>query len=83
MRERIDDSALELKPGPWTSGNQSFSSAETTMRVQIFAWTIALGIIFVSFVYNNLAMPEFSATLLGLMGISSGPYIGFKFPEEK
>lgn len=52
-------------------------------RFQIFIWTIVLGIIFVSSVYNNLTMPEFSATLLGLMGISSGTYIGFKFPENK
>lgn len=52
-------------------------------RFQIFVWTIILGIIFVSSVYNNLTMPEFSATLLGLMGISSGTYIGFKFPENK
>ena len=51
-------------------------------RFQIFAWTIILGIIFVSSVYNNLTMPEFSATLLGLMGLSSGTYIGFKFPEK-
>lgn len=52
-------------------------------RFQIFAWTIVLGIIFVSSVYNRLTMPEFSATLLGLMGLSSGTYIGFKFPEQK
>jgi hypothetical protein len=52
-------------------------------RFQIFAWTIILGIIFVSAVYNSLNMPEFSATLLGLMGLSSGTYIGFKFPEKK
>src|SRR5258707_2265210 len=52
-------------------------------RFQIFAWTIVLGVIFVSSVYNNLSMPEFSTTLLGLMGISSGTYIGFKFPEKK
>ncbi|HJZ80636.1 MAG TPA: hypothetical protein VKD91_09825 [Pyrinomonadaceae bacterium] len=52
-------------------------------RYQICAWTIVLGIIFVSSVYNDLSMPEFSATLLGLMGISSGTYIGFKFPETK
>lgn len=51
-------------------------------RYQIFAWTLVLGIIFISSVYNNLTMPEFSATLLGLMGISSGTYIGFKFPEK-
>jgi len=52
-------------------------------RFQIFAWTIVLGIMFVSSVYNSLNMPEFSATLLGLMGLSSGTYIGFKFPEQK
>jgi len=52
-------------------------------RFQIFAWTIVLGVIFVSSVYNGLTMPEFSSSLLGLMGISSGTYIGFKFPEQK
>lgn len=52
-------------------------------RFQIFAWTIILGVIFVSSVWNGLTMPEFSATLLGLMGISSGTYIGFKFPEQR
>lgn len=52
-------------------------------RFQIFAWTIVLGIMFLASVYNNLTMPEFSATLLGLMGLSSGTYIGFKFPEQK
>jgi small-conductance mechanosensitive channel len=61
----------------------SDASGYSFHRFQIFAWTIVLGIIFVSSVYNNLTMPEFSATLLGLMGISSGTYIGFKFPETK
>lgn len=61
----------------------SDSSGYSFHRFQIFAWTIVLGIMFISSVYNNLTMPEFSATLLGLMGISSGTYIGFKFPETK
>jgi hypothetical protein len=52
-------------------------------RFQILAWTIVLGIIFIAEVYNNLRMPEFSETLLALMGISSGTYIGFKFPERR
>jgi hypothetical protein len=59
------------------------SSGYSFHRFQIFAWTIVLGVIFVSSVYNRLTMPEFSTTLLGLMGISSGTYIGFKFPEQK
>jgi len=52
-------------------------------RFQMGVWTIVLGIMFLSSVYNSLTMPDFSATLLGLMGISSGTYIGFKFPEKK
>ena len=52
-------------------------------RFQIFGWTLALGGVFLSNVYYNLTMPEFSATLLGLMGMSSGTYIGFKFPEQR
>jgi len=61
----------------------SDSSGYSFHRFQIFAWTIVLGIIFLSSVYNNLTMPEFSPTLLGLMGLSAGTYIGFKFPEQK
>jgi len=32
---------------------------------------------FVAAVYNSLAIPDFSATLLGLTGISAGTYVGF------
>jgi len=28
-------------------------------------------------------MPEFDNTLLALMGISSGTYLGFKIPEQR
>ena len=52
-------------------------------RFQIFVWTLVLGIMFVANVYNELAMPEFSATLLGLLGISAGTYVGFKLPESR
>jgi len=49
-------------------------------RLQIVVWTFVLGGIFLSSVLWDLTMPEFSATLLALMGISSGTYIGFKLP---
>ncbi|HEY0143359.1 MAG TPA: hypothetical protein VGF48_20875 [Thermoanaerobaculia bacterium] len=52
-------------------------------RFQMFAWTVILGGIFCASVYAELSMPEFDATMLGLMGISSGTYLGFKFPEKK
>lgn len=51
-------------------------------RFQMAIWTVVLGIIFVANVFNSLAMPELSGTLLALMGISGGTYIGFKFPEK-
>jgi hypothetical protein len=52
-------------------------------RFQIAVWTIVLTVIFAYTVYDTLGMPDFDAKLLGLMGISSGTYLGFKFPEVK
>jgi hypothetical protein len=52
-------------------------------RFQILAWTSILGLVFIYSVWERLAMPEFSATLLALMGISAGTYLGFKVPEKE
>jgi hypothetical protein len=51
-------------------------------RFQMFVWTLILGMIFLSSVWYSLSMPEFSATLLALQGISAGTYLGFKIPEK-
>ena len=51
-------------------------------RLQIVIWTIVLSGIFLTSVIWDLTMPEFSPTLLALMGISSGTYIGFKLPQK-
>lgn len=87
---RIDQQTQTLTPTTAAGMSSGFlkdilsdGSGYSFHRFQIFAWTIVLGIMFLSSVYNNLTMPEFSATLLGLMGLSSGTYIGFKFPEQK
>jgi len=50
-------------------------------RLQSFCWTWMLGAVFVYGVYHELAMPQFSNTLLTLMGISCAGYVGFKYPE--
>ena len=55
---------------------------EVALDIVIFFQLVVLGVIFLVSVYNNLEMPEFSAGLLGLMGISSGTYLGFKVPEN-
>lgn len=51
-------------------------------RFQMAVWTLVFGIIFVRSVYRELTMPNFDTSLLGLMGLSSGTYIGFKIPEK-
>jgi hypothetical protein len=55
----------------------------TLHRLQVILWTLAMGAVFIVGVYRDLAMPpDFSATLLGLMGLSSAGYVGFKLPEK-
>jgi hypothetical protein len=51
-------------------------------RLQMVIWTLVLAAVFLRTVYTEILMPDFDATLLGLMGISAGTYIGFKFPEK-
>lgn len=52
-------------------------------RLQVFCWTLVLGIVFLIGVYRDLAMPQFSTTLLALMAISGAGYVGFKYPEKQ
>jgi hypothetical protein len=50
-------------------------------RVQVLVWTALLGWAFVQCVASSVAMPEFPESLLLLMGISNGTYLGLKVPE--
>jgi hypothetical protein len=50
-------------------------------RFQMAIWTVVLAIMFIVTVLQTLTMPELDGTLLGLMGISAGTYLGFKVPE--
>jgi hypothetical protein len=47
-------------------------------RYQMVLFTVILAVIFIVKTATNLVMPEFDTTLLGLMGISNGTYLGFK-----
>lgn len=53
-------------------------SAPSFHRYQMVLFTVILAVIFVAETGTALVMPEFNSTLLGLMGISSGTYLGFK-----
>ena len=50
-------------------------------RLQMVAWTLAFGMLFLLDVYRTLSMPPFSQLQLSLMGITSAGYLGFKYPE--
>jgi hypothetical protein len=50
-------------------------------RFQMMAWSLVLGVIFIVQVYQVLAMPTFNSTLLALLGISAGTFVGLKIPE--
>jgi len=54
----------------------------TIHRFQMVAWTIVLTTVFVWQVAFYLKMPEFNASLLVMMGISSGTYLGYKSEEK-
>lgn len=51
-------------------------------RFQIFSWTIVMVAVFIRQVTAYMTMPEFDSSLLILMGISSGTYLGFKATEN-
>ena len=52
-------------------------------RLQIIAWTGVMVFVFIMRVFHTLAIPDFNPTLLGLLGLSAGTYVGFKFPESQ
>jgi hypothetical protein len=51
-------------------------------RFQMVVWTLLLGLFFIRSVVKCLAMPQFDDSMLILMGVSSGTYLGLKIPEK-
>ncbi len=51
-------------------------------RFQMAGWTIVLAVVFLYTVFTEMRMPEFDGSILLLMGISSGTYLGYKIPER-
>lgn len=78
--ERANLGAVASSHGFWRDLVTDDRGAVALDRFQIVAWTAILGGVFIQNVVWDLSMPEFSATMLALMGISSGTYIGFKLP---
>lgn len=68
--------------GHWWLDILSDENGVNFHRFQMAAWTAVLGVIFIHDVYVGLAMPNFDNTLLGLLGISAGTYLGLKTTSE-
>jgi hypothetical protein len=47
-------------------------------RFQLIVWNLVLGLVFLQQTWSNFAMPEFNATLLGLLGLSGATFVGMK-----
>jgi len=73
---------LNGKSQGWLIDVLSDSDGIDFHRFQMLAWSLVLGIVFMTDVGHGLAMPDFSTTLLGLMGLSAGTYVGLKIPES-
>ena len=86
VRSQVNDAAAGLQK-PVSEGFitdlLSDVNGVTFHRFQIVVWTIVLGLVFIYSVWTSLTMPQFSDTVLALMGISAGTYIGFKIPEQQ
>lgn len=80
------DQHVELEPGTTSKGFWrdicDDGNGLSFHRMQVVIWTLLLGMVFVRSVANVMSMPEFPETLLIMMGISNGVYLGFKFPEK-
>lgn len=80
--------SADRTPAPGESGvffRDLLSDANgiTIQRFQMLVMTIALGLMFLIHVATHLTMPEFDASLLTLLGISAGTYVGLKIPEDQ
>ena len=55
-------------------------------RLQNVIWTVVVGVIYISAVFDKKLLPDhtiISKELLGLMGVSAGAYIGLKTTENR
>ncbi len=78
-----DEAEPPKTTGSWLKDIVSDSNGLSFYRLQVVLWTVILGFIFVSTIIKTFTMPEFENTLLVLMGISNGTYLGFKIPEKQ
>jgi hypothetical protein len=86
LRVQIAASKSAIKPklttGKWRIDIISDENGVSFHRLQVVLWTVILACVFIWSVAHTFSMPEFDSTLLVLLGISNGTYLGFKFQER-
>jgi len=80
--QKRDRLAKQLASKNFFDDTLTDASGISLHRVQLMAWTVVIGLIFCFQVYQNLTLPAFDSTILALIGISGGTYLGFKVPEQ-
>jgi hypothetical protein len=80
--------AQVIDPTPNSNASQGFlrdimseNNTFVLQRVQMAAWTLILGVIFLWTTLTGFSFPNFDPNLLVLAGIVNGVYLGFKFKQ--
>jgi hypothetical protein len=82
VRSKTDKSSL-ISSGSFLQDILKDDLGYSVHRAQMFMWTVILGIVFVTGVIRFQQIPQLDESLLALMGISSGAYVGLKTMETK
>jgi hypothetical protein len=85
LQKQLNDAQQAVMPQPSQALLPDLLSDDggaSLHRFQMAVWTLVLIAIFIHDVVATRAMPDFSSTLLALMGISNGVYVGLKIPEK-
>ena len=75
--------ADRTKPWKWVDLILDDQNNTSLHKLQMLIWTLLIGVVFIWFCYRDQQFITIPTTLLGLMGISSGTYIGYQIPKKK
>jgi hypothetical protein len=78
----VDSTARNLASEGFFTDILTDAAGISLHRFQSFVWTLVLGVVFIVEVAVRQSMPEFDTTMLALLGISAGAYLGFRVPEQ-
>jgi len=83
LLQTYDDAIKPYVSDGWFADITTDLNGTALHRLQVFCWTLLLGVIFLFDVWSTLTMPQFSGTLLALMAISGTGYVGFKYSANQ